>query len=380
MKILLLSAYAAQSHVQWQTGLRAMLPDIEWQVLELPPRHFSWRVRGNPLYWALQEHETLAGEFDLLLATSMVDLATLRGLVPSLGSIPAVLYFHENQFDYPRQQEQKQNNKHSSVEAQMVSLYGALAADRLLFNSLYNCNSFLDGCQQLLARLPDKVPPGVVALLRDKSAVLPVAIEHDAFSGATPAWPGTPVGIAGKPLRIVWCGRFEYDKGAGGLLQLLQQLESQGCDYELALVGQQFRSVPEEFAEIQRDFSARLVHCGYLAAAADYRALLRGADVVLSTSMHEFQGLAVMEAVAAGCIPVVPDRLAYQELYPPQCRYPSVPDQPVSEARGAAQLLLRLAADLSHGVVQAPDVSAFDRRYLGPRYLAEFQGLLAAST
>lgn len=374
MKILLLSAYAAQSHVQWQRGLRAMLPEFEWQVLELPPRHFSWRVRGNALYWALQERELLNGGYDLVLATSMVDLATLRGLVPTLCTTPAILYFHENQFDYPRQQRQ-----HSLLEAQMVSLYSAVAADSLLFNSNYNRESFLDGCEKLLGRLPDKVPPGVVALLREKSAILPVAIDRDLLAKASPAWPGTASGAPGKPLRIVWCGRFEYDKGAQGLLPVLQQLERQQCEYELALVGQQFRNLPPVFADIQREFPHRLVHCGYLEEAGDYHALLRGADVVLSTSLHEFQGLAVLEAVAAGCIPAVPDRLAYRDIYPDEYRYPSLPGNPLSEARGAAQLLLRLADSVRNGTVRPPDISAFDRRNLGLRYLEVITGLARAS-
>lgn len=102
MRVLLLSAYAAASHQHWQRSLLAMFPDWQWQVLTLPPRHFSWRIRGNPLYWALSERALLEGEYDLLVATSMVDLATLRGLVPGLARLPSLLYFHENQFEYPQ--------------------------------------------------------------------------------------------------------------------------------------------------------------------------------------------------------------------------------------------------------------------------------------
>jgi hypothetical protein len=51
----------------------------------------------------------------------MVDLATLRGLIPDLAQIPSVLYFHENQFAYPAGQQRKEN-----VEPVLVPLYSAL--------------------------------------------------------------------------------------------------------------------------------------------------------------------------------------------------------------------------------------------------------------
>ena len=79
-----------------------MFPAFSWRSLTLPPRHFAWRVRGNPLYWGLEERTVLESDYDALVATSMVDLCTLRGLVPALTRLPTLLYFHENQFAYPR--------------------------------------------------------------------------------------------------------------------------------------------------------------------------------------------------------------------------------------------------------------------------------------
>jgi hypothetical protein len=148
VNVLLLSAYAANSHMHWQHMLAAMFPRWQWESLTLPPRHFSWRVRGNPLYWSVAQRDRLEQDYDLLVATSMVDLATLRGLVPALARLPSLLYFHENQFDYPRS-----NSQSSLLEAQMVSLYSALAADCLAFNSAYNRDTFLVGLDALLRKL-----------------------------------------------------------------------------------------------------------------------------------------------------------------------------------------------------------------------------------
>ncbi len=362
MKVLLLSAYAAGSHVHWQRCLYTMFPDWQWQLLSLPPRHFSWRIRGNPLYWSVAERERLESDYDLLVATSMVDLATLRGLVPALAGLPTLLYFHENQFDYPRQ-----GGQHSLLEAQMVSLYAALAADRLAFNSAYNRDSFLEGVGALLHRLPDHVPTGVVTSLAGKAQVLPVPIEYDRVVTTAAAWPGIAGRYPQRPLRLLWNGRFEHDKGGDTLYCALRALEGSGLDYELALTGQQFRQSPPAFTRIESEFPHRLVQFGYLPSASAYRGLLRGADIVISTAQHEFQGVAVLEAVAAGCLPAVPRRQAYPQLYPPQFVYEVYPGDIEQEGAAAAALVAGLASQVARDVA-APDVSAFGLPRLQPAY------------
>lgn len=363
MRVLLLSAYAARSHVYWREALEEMFPEWEWTSLELPPRFFNWRVRGNPLYWALAQRDVLEQEYDLLIATSMVDLATLRGLVPGLAALPSILYFHENQFAYPQSQEAP-----SSIEAKMVSLYSALACQSLLFNSTYNMDSFLLGCAELLKKLPDRVPSGIVDTLRARSAVLSVPLRRDVFSGISAHWPDDNNDVPAKSLRLLWTGRFEYDKGGEALRNILLQLEGLELDYTLAMVGQTFRQMPPVFENIQREFNDRLVHFGFLDNRQDYLALLVGSDIVLSTALHEFQGLAVLEAVTLGCIPVVPDRLAYKEIYPPQYRYSSAPGEPDLEAKSAAGLLQKWFVALSNCTGGAPDMSDFTQDVLCAQY------------
>ena len=108
---------------------------------------------------------------------------------------------------------------------------------------------------------------------------------------------------------MVWNHRWEYDKGPEVLFHTLQELKREQCPFSLSLVGQQFSRRPEAFDAIQESCKSSLVHFGYLESKDDYLNVLRTADCVLSTAHHDFQGLAMMDAIALGCIPFAPNRL-----------------------------------------------------------------------
>ena len=70
-----------------------------------------------------------------------------------------------------------------------------------------------------------------------------------------------------------------------------------------------------------RDWLApRAIWWGYAPDAASYGGLLHQADIVVSTALQEFFGIAVLEAMYCGCVPVLPHRLAYPELLPETLR------------------------------------------------------------
>jgi glycosyltransferase involved in cell wall biosynthesis len=362
-RVLLLSAYEARSHQHWAAALQSMFPEWDWTVLALPARHFSWRVRGNPLYWSRAQRHVLEQSYDVVLATSLVDLATLRGLVPKLNAALSCVYFHENQFAYPSSAHQS-----DSLEATMVSLYSALAVDRVLFNSQFNRDSFLEGLGELLNKLPDYVPPGVAHEIAEKAVVLPVPIAPPPHADHS-AWPGG-AGRDSNVARLAWLGRFEYDKGPDGLFETLKALEQDGFDYELAVVGQQFRRLPPAMEAIRSQFSHRVVQLGYIDDPMRYRALTGSADIALSTALHEFQGLAILEAVAAGATPCVPDRQAYPEIFGPAYRYPVSASDPAAEGQAAAKKIQALFQARRSGTVEQPDVSGFYTSNLCESYRA----------
>ncbi|MBA1145783.1 DUF3524 domain-containing protein [Ectothiorhodospiraceae bacterium WFHF3C12] len=326
-RIWLLNAYRSRSHGAWADWLTGAYPDVAWERFELPGRHFRWRIRGNPLSWL----DTLPAQPpDRIIATSMVDLATLKGLNPALAAVPVDYYFHENQFAYPVSEQQVR-----SVEPQMVQIYGALAADRLLFNSAFNRDSFLDGVAELLGRLPDALPDGVVERLRPRSRVLPIPVEK--FE---------PVAQRDRGL-IVWNHRWEYDKAPEVFAEALDGLAKAGVDFRLALLGQRPERAPAALRAIRHEHGGRIVADGCL-DDTDYRDVVRRAGIVVSTARHEFQGLAMLEAASAGVRPLVPDALCYREQYAELYRY---------RPGDAGALARRLAAWLGGSLPPRADVT-----------------------
>lgn len=313
-RILFLSAYHADSHRYWCESLMDELDEYEWVLLSLPARFFSWRIRGNPLSFIAEHANQLKQHFDVCFCTSMVDLATLKSLVPTLQGVPCIAYFHENQFAYP-----VNTSQHASLEPQMVNLYTALAADTVLFNSAFNRNSFVQGVDALMAKMPDKAPTALGAQLMDKSQILPVPLY------AQKVMISSVVTEESKVPLITWNHRWEYDKGPELLLEILRQLDNRSCVFDLAIIGQQFRRQPDAFqhihALVQKSDCLTLKHWGYIESEDDYHQCLASTDIVLSSALHDFQGLSVLQAVLAGAMPVLPDRQVYPEWFDQQYLY-----------------------------------------------------------
>ncbi|WP_018860574.1 DUF3524 domain-containing protein [Thioalkalivibrio sp. ALJ3] len=347
-RILLLSAYRADSHAAWADWLTHQFPAFDWDRRELPGRHFRWRIRGSPLSWLEGLGDVRP---DAIIATSMVDLATLRGLHPALAHTPALYYFHENQFAYPASPRQNR-----SVDPQMVQLYGALAADQVAFNSRYNRDSFLAGVDALLARMPDQVPTGLSATLAARSEILPVPVSaiprrKDAQRDAN---------------LILWNHRWEYDKAPGDFAEALRQLADQGFDFRLALLGPRPSRTPDALARLRQDLAGH-IEVDRRCTRAEYEHWLCRAGIVVSTARHEFQGLSLLEATSAGALPLVPDALVYPEQYPAACRYP---------AGDPGALAARLGEWLNGPRPRVPAVDPWYTQHVGPQWQEQVERLV----
>lgn len=361
-KILLLSGYDAASHQHWRKYLAQYFEQFEWNQLALPARHFAWRTRGSSLSFAFEHAGALKQHYDLLIVTSMVDLASLRGFCPQLSSIPTLLYFHENQFVYPIA-----NQQPNILNAQLTSIYSALCADKVVFNSEYNRSSFFAGALQLFKRLPDININDLLARVQSNSAVLPVPI-HNANS-----LPNSRFGHKHRDatMSILWNHRWEYDKQPQVFFAAMRKLKAAGQDFRLHVLGQSFRQVPACFAAAKEEFANEIVHWGYQ-PQAEYQAIMGAADWVVSSALHDFQGLSMLEAIAAGCVPIAPKRVAYPEYLSSEYCY----EVGVSEAQEADNLFRLLHSAIQQNSLVAPNVSRFYGDALREAYVALFAQLM----
>ena len=269
-------------------------------------------------------------QWDMLFCTDMLNLAEFLGLCPPhISYLPRVVYFHENQLTYPRRHDDQRD-----LHFAFTNMTTALASDRVWFNSAFHRETFLDALAKLLKRMPDYQPTGAVESIRKKSDIRHPGV--DPFSPRTVRAPG--------PLRILWAARWEHDKDPACFFRALYRLQQRGCRFRLSVLGESFGDVPECFAEARRRLADCIDHWGYLGEREDYCQALRAVDVVVSTAQHEFFGIAAVEAAAAGCYPVLPNRLAYPEVFgcEPGCFYDGT-------ETGLVQRLLKLSARAACG-------------------------------
>jgi glycosyltransferase involved in cell wall biosynthesis len=318
-----------------------------------------------------QERPEAPARADVYLVSDMLDLPVFLALAGGgLAGVPAVLYFHENQLTYVLPPETQRDLGYG-----MKNVASALAAKRVLFNSAYHREEFLGAVEELLEAMPDQVPRGVPETLRAKSGVLPVGCDlraldrhHDRARVDTNAgrW-GNP---AEGPL-VLWNHRWEYDKAPEEMFAAMVALKEEGVRFRLAVAGPGQGSVsPAVFAWARERLGDRIVQWGKVPSRGEYASLLWASDVVVSTAIHEFFGVSVVEALYCGCRPVLPARLSYPEIVPREAH-----DRVLY---GEGGLVERLREALAEPVAWSQDwqrtwVVKYDWTSIGPRYDEEMR-------
>ena len=298
-RVLFLDPYHGPSHAALSTAY-AEHSRHEVTLLTLPPRKWKWRMRGAAL--AFEPMVRALGQLpDALVTTDMLNvpefLALLRDALPP--RLPVLTYFHENQITYPLPRRDERD-----FHFGLANIYTALASDLVVFNSAFHRDEFLAAIPTVIDQMPDSRPEDLRARVSARAEVLGVPVD-------VPSADGEP---RERPPLIAWNHRWEEDKDPVAFFAAMEALDARGIEFGIAVMGQSFREQPECFESARRKLSHRIAHWGYLPGRRDYLAMLARCRVVVSTARHEFYGLAVREAIAAGCYPLVPRRVVYPEM------------------------------------------------------------------
>lgn len=322
---------------------------------------FSDEVRRLDAEWRAEfpvgepGREGARSRWDFALASTFLNLAEFKGLAgDAVEGVPFVVYFHENQLVYP--------NRHTAdwdLQFPLTNITSALAADECWFNTGFNRDTFLDGVGPFIRQFPDHRPRGLAERLAPRCRVLAPPFEPVPFDALAPQ--------RGSRCRIVWPHRWEHDKDPEAFFAAVQLLADEGLDFEIAVAGQEFTETREGLGIAAAALGDRLVHIGEPEGRDAYARLLASCDVAVSTASNEFFGLAMIEAAYSGCYPLVPDRLAYPELYPSEMRY-GPPEALVARLR--ALILDRPAPGQGRALAGKFTIEA-----LAPAYRAAFERL-----
>ena len=314
MNVLALEPWYGGSHRHFLDGLaRHSAHDV--RLVTMANRYWKWRMQGAAVTLAAKAREAADDGFvpDVIFATSMVNVPAFLALTRDrFAATPVVLYFHENQLTYPLREGEERDLTYA-----YINYLSALAADRVVFNSAFHRDEFFEALPELLRRFPDYTHLRTAQRLRDKSEVLHLGLDLDALDWNAPLRKKD----GGSPI-VLWNQRWEHDKNPEAFFRTMNRLDDVGAPFRLILAGERFEVQPPAFETAFRRYADRIIHYGYAEDLPEYARLLHRADLVVSTSKHEFFGVAVMEAIRCGCHPLLPNRLTYPELIPERLHRP----------------------------------------------------------
>ena len=319
MNVLALEPWYGGSHRNFLDGL-ARHSGHAFRNVTMSARFWKWRLHGGAVTMGRKALQAIGDGFrpDVILATSMVNLPAFLALTRlELSGVPVVFYLHENQLTYPLRPDEKRDLAYA-----YVNYLSCLAADRVIFNSEFHYDEFMRALPGLLHTFPDYTHLATVQEIRDRSSVLHLGMDLQAHDRYATDYSDHGWGPAMEPPIVLWNQRWEYDKNPEAFFRVMNRLDDIGCRFRLILAGKHFEEQPFAFEEAFERYAERILHYGYAENFEEYSRLLHRADLVVSTAIHEFFGIAIMEAIYCGCHPLLPGRLSYPELIPEALQRP----------------------------------------------------------
>ena len=307
MKILIIEPFFTGSHQAWAEGY-TKLSNNDVEIISLPGRFWKWRMHGGAVSLAKKFYKN-GNNPDLILATDMLNLPVFQSLAKP--NCPVCIYFHENQFTYPwspRDQDvELQRDKHYGF----INYSSALSSDHNYFNSQYHLDSFFNGLEDFLKQFPDYREMHYIESIKKKSSVLHLGMDLKRFDPYKHNRRNRQE--HSLPL-ILWNHRWEHDKNPETFFNVLRNLSDMGMDFQLAVIGEEFNNELPSFTNARKYLKKHIVQFGFVQTFEEYAKWLWRSDILPVTSIQDFFGVSIMEAIYCQTVPLLPSRLSYPKL------------------------------------------------------------------
>ena len=218
------------------------------------------------------------------------------------------MYFHENQITYPWSPNDRDIVKGRDHHYGFINYSSALVSDCNLFNSDFHRNSFTDALKNFLSNFPDFNDYSNIDIIKNKSRTLYLGLDLKKFDNYYHK-------KNNKDPIILWNHRWEHDKNPDDFIKLIDELDQKNLDFKCILLGKNKQKKSGYFDQFVNRFSHRILHAGYCETFEEYASLLWQADICPVTSIQDFFGISIAEAVYCNTYPLLPYRLAYPEIY-----------------------------------------------------------------
>ncbi len=301
MRIALIDPFFEDSHRVWAEGLQSHLAE-PLDIYSGSAFNWKWKMTGGSVSMA-EEVNASGKSYDTFIVTDMLNAPLFKSLLlPEYQDVPFILYFHENQITYPWSPTDEDKVKKRDHHYGFINFCSAIVADRICFNSAYHQESFLGALPTFVNMFPDDDLKGHLESITAKSSVLYIGLDLPKYKQSS------------KELTVfLWNHRWEYDKNPDFFFQTLFKLKERGVPFELIVLGKSYQKAPAIFGEAKERLSDEIIHWGYAESKTKYFEWLQLANMMMVTSHQDFFGISIVEAIAAGCFPILPNRLSYAE-------------------------------------------------------------------
>jgi len=270
------------------------------ELMSFPGKKWERKVCNAGVDFADRiNREFWARDFDMIVTTDLMNLGDLKTLQRAyIQDMPLVMLWHEHQLHWPSEGLRSAGD----YNLLMANVTSALTANWNFFESDWSLESFF-------VKLRDLMSDQIYDLIRKKSSVLYMGVDLRSLDQYR-------IEKQYETSTIIFSHRLEPDKNPGEFFRALEVLKLENLDFKVIVTGQALGKTPPEVERGIEMLGDRVLHYGYVESYEEFCKLQWKANIAVSTALHEYFGLAVVENLYCQNWPILPNRLTYPSFLP----------------------------------------------------------------